>query len=141
MGKLYSNSRDKSFGGYSFYNSNQVLNDYLRKKRNKKNLEEVGFKIWNTTLKAAMQREKFINKNREKWIFQPKHNAQNFNNFGWVKGSLIFSVYGRLEKKYKLNDGQLHVYRKEVKSSGQYFQVYVFVNNNRDIVKTVWYFL
>ena len=141
MGKLYTNSRDKSYGGYSFYNSNLVLNDYLRKKRNKKKLEDCGFKVWNTTLKEAMRREKRINQNREKWVFQPKYNTQNFNNFGWVDGGLIFSVFGRLEKKYKLKDGQLHVYRKEMKSNGQYFQIYVFVNNNRDIVKTVWYFL
>lgn len=141
MGKIYTDAKSKSFGGYSYYNSNLVLNDYLRKRRNRKNLKDAGFKIWNTTLKVAMQKEKVINKNREKWIFQPKHNCQNFNNFGWVEKDLIFSVYGRLEKKYKLKDGQLHIYNKEMKSSGQYFQVYVFVNNNRDIVKTVWYFL
>lgn len=141
MGKIYSNSKAKSFGGYSFYNSNQVLNDYLRKKRNRKNLEKAGFKIWNTTLKAAMTREKVINKNKEKWVFQPNHKNYNFNLCGARNNGLVFSTFGRLEKKYKLNDGQLHVYNKEMKSSGQYFQIYVFVNSNRDIVKTVWYLL
>ncbi len=141
MGKLYSNSRDKSFGGYSFYDSNNKINEYLRKKRKRQNLESTGFKIWNTTLKVAMQKEKIINKNRDKWIFQPTHNCQNFNYFGWVENGLIFSVYGRLEKKYKLNDGQLHIYNKVMKSSGQYFQIYVFVNDHRDIIKTVWYLM
>ncbi len=141
MGKLRSNAKEKSFGGYSFYQSNYNLNKYLKNKRERENLEKAGFKICNTTLKAAMIQEKRMNKKREKWIFQDNHNGVNFNTTGWNNKGLVFSTFGRLEKKYKFKDGQLHIYSKAMKSSGQYFNVYVFVNSNRDIVKTVWYLM
>jgi len=141
MGKIYADAKSKSFGGYSFYNSNTRINAYLRKKKERKNLENAGFKVCNITLKNAISQEKKINAHKEYWVFGPKFCGANFDKAGWKDKGLVYSTFGRLEKKYKFKDGQLHIYTKYMNITKQYFKVYVFVNNNRDIVKSIWYIM
>ena len=133
------NSISKSFGGYSFYNSNYEINKYLRQRKEKKELSNNGFKVLDITLKEAIKNEMKQNANREKWNFAPNLKGQSFDKFGYKDKKVIYSEFGINHKKYKFKNGCLYVYKKYVKMNCQYFTIYVFTNEDRKIVKTVYY--
>ena len=128
-----------SFSDRYFYNSNSVLNDYIRNRKQKKELLNNGFKVINITLREAIKNEIRQNATRTKWIFSPNYNGQNFDKFGFKDKKLISSTFGVTRKKIKFKDGALHIYRKSFKANSQYFTIYVFIDDDRKIVKTVYY--
>lgn len=124
-----------SFSGKGFNEVNKKINDNLRNKKFSLN----GFKVYNMTLKEAILKEKKDNSKKTIWIFAPDFKGKNFDKLGFKDEKNIVSTFGRSIKKMKFLNGICYVYNKKFKSNSQYFTVYVFVNDKREIVSASWY--
>lgn len=135
MGKIYSNSFGASFGSYSFYNSNKNLNEFLRKKKTKKQLYENGFKVVNTTIKKAYTQ---IESTHDVWIFPPEIFKGYITQSGFKDKGQIYSHYGRVLSKWKCQDGNIYLYSTRIPVLDDYRKVYVFTNKERKVIKELW---
>lgn len=133
--KLYSNSKSKSFGGSVFYNSNRNLNDYLRKRNSKNQLNENGFKVVNCPISKAI---KEIESKHEVWPFPPKQFTKTIDKAGFKDYGIIHSWYGENLKKWKCQDGNVYLYRTRIPILDKFGKVYVFTNRERKVIKELW---
>ena len=124
-----------SFSGKDFNEVNKKINEDLINKKKFFN----GFNIYNITLKEAMIKERQQNLKKDFWIFAPDFKGKNFDRLGFKDKKDIISPFGRSIKKMKFRNGTCYVYNKKFKSNSQYFTVYVFVDDKREIVSTRWY--
>ena len=131
--KLYTNSKEKSFGGSFYYNSNKNLNLYLQKQKSKKQLIENGFKVVNCPISKAI---KEIESKHEVWIFPPEKFNKTIDKAGFKDYGKIYSRYGENVKKWKCQDGNVYLYNKRWLNND--FKVYVFTNRERKIIKELW---
>lgn len=131
--KLYTNSKEKSFGGSVYYNSNNNLNSYLQKQKSKKQLIENGFKVVNCPIAKAI---KEIESKHEVWIFPSKKFNKTIDKAGFKDYGKIYSRYGENVKKWKCQDGNVYLYNKRWLNND--FKVYVFTNRERKIIKELW---
>ena len=124
-----------SFSGKGFNEVNKNFNENLRNRK----MSLSGFKVYNITLKEAIIKEKQQNSKKDFWIFAPDFKGKDFDRLGFKDKKDIISPFGRSIKKMKFRNGTCYVYNKKFKSNKQYFTVYVFVNEKREIVSTSWY--
>ena len=135
MGKIYSNSMSKSFGSYSYYNSNKNINEYLRKKKTHKQLSENGFKNVNMTVEAAIKK---IEREKEVCSFPPKMFSGKITQSGFKDRGKVFSHYGKTLAKWKCHNGNVYLYSSRINVLDDFRKVYVFTNKDRKIIKELW---
>ena len=133
--KLYTNSKEKSFGGSVYYNSNKNLNLYLQKQKSKKQLCENGFKVVNCPISKAI---KEIESKHEVWLFPPKQFTKTIDKAGFKHCGIVFSHYGENLKKWKCQDGNVYLYSVRIPILDTFGKVYVFTDKNRKVIKELW---
>ena len=135
MSKIFSHSLSKSFGGYSFYNSNKNINEYLHKKKTKRQLSDNGFKNVNITVEAAIKK---IEREKEVWIFPPRMFDGKITQSGFKNKGKIFSHYGKVLAKWKCHNGNVYLYSTKIQVLDEFRKVYVFTDCHRKIIKELW---
>ena len=111
------------------------LNEYLRKKREKKQLNENNFTIMNCTVETMIKKvEKLYNQ----WIFPPKMFDGYITQSGFKDRKEIYSHYGKNLKKFKCHNGNVYLYKTRIPILDDYRKVYVFTNKERKIIKEIW---
>lgn len=133
--KVYGNAKSKSFGGSVYYNSNRNLNEYLRKRKSKKQLSDNGFKVVNVPIKKAYE---IIRDKNEVWIFPPEMFKGKITQSGFVDKGKVFSHYGKILKKWKCQDGNIYLYSTKIQNVDEYRKVYVFTDKDRKVIGELW---
>lgn len=134
---LHSNSIKKSFGGYSYFKSNQVLNSMLYEKKKKLLMEKSGYKFLDLNLSKFAD---YLHENFTRWDFSVFNHHKNLRDSLTRNDKLkkMVCIYGKCEEKFVLKNGFAFKYKKYIGVSGEFKYCYILTDSDKNIVYEFW---
>ena len=133
---IHSDSKSKSFGGYSFYESNQKLNAILAEKKRIHDLKEKGYKFRSETPEIFAAG---LDSDCTRFGFNEGRNLNSCT----VRNTRLkkyVSVFGKCIDRLALKNGYAYRYMKYTNIDGEYKYIWVITDNEKKVLFEYWYF-
>ena len=133
---IHSYSKSKSFGGASFYESNQALNTMLCEKKKIHDLKEKGYIFRSETPQAFAAG---LEPDCTRFGFNEGRNLNSCT----VRNTRLkryVSTFGKCIDRLVLNGGFAYRYMKYINISGEYKYIWVITDNEKKVLFEYWYF-
>ena len=134
---IHSYSRSKSFGGASFYESNQALNTMLCEKKKIHDMKEKGYIFINQNISTFAA---LLDKKYTRYDFTVGNHHKNLRNSVVRNDKLkrMVCIYGKKVESVCLKNGFAFKYKKYINLTGEFKYVYVMTDQDLNIVYEYW---